>query len=162
MKKWPHHIRQAAFILLFCGQPLLLRAQENPGDLSETTSLIFAIFRVLGSLALVVALMLALIYLIKKTGINKDLRENSLIRVLDNKMVAPKKYIAIVEIAGKTVSVGVSDHNINLLTEIEPSVLRDLPTASRSSSSPSLPLQFSRLLAKARGKSSFKVKEDEN
>ncbi len=96
----------------------------------------------------------------KKAGINKGLRDTSLIRVLDNKMVAPKKYIAIVEIAGKTVSLGVTDHNINLLTEIDPSALNALPSNSTLSSSSSLPLKFSGLLAKARGEHSSKVEND--
>lgn len=149
MKNWQNHILRASLAALFLSLPGLLCAQENPADLGESTSLLLAILKVASSLAVVIALMMAFVYLVKKTGINKGLKDNSLIRVLDNKMVAPKKYIAIVEIAGKTLALGVTDHNINLLSELEPAAISSLHTATRVSSSASFPQQFAGFLAKA-------------
>ncbi len=161
IKTRPNISRLASLAFLFLCYPGLLYAQDNPNDLSETTSLLLAIFKVVGSLAVVVALMLAFVFLIKKIGLNQGLRETSLIRVLDNKMVAPKKYIAIVEIAGKTVSLGVTDHSINLLTEIEPSAVSNLDSSSSVSSPASLPKQFADLLAKATGRHSLKMEKND-
>jgi flagellar biosynthetic protein FliO len=161
MKKLQNHIDCLFLTLVFLGQPGVLLAQENPSGYSETASLISAIFKVVGSLAVVVALMVVFIYLLKKTGINRGLRENSLIQVLETKMVAPKKYIAIVEIAGKAVSLGVTENNITLLTEVEPSRLSGLNSPLGASSSTSLPQQFAGFLAKATGRNISKAGKDD-
>jgi|GEM_PF-1207385 len=89
-------------------------------DLRETTSLMTAIFKVTGSLTLVIGLMLMLFFLFKKFGLNKGLSPSgSLVNVLESRLVAPKKYVAIIEIASKCVAVGITDNSMTLLTEID-------------------------------------------
>jgi len=100
------------------GQAMAASGQPQAG-MTETASLIGAIFKVLGSLAVVIALMVGLVYLLKKAGLNQGMRGSSIIKVLDTQMVAPKKYITIVEIGGKTVSLGITDQNITMLTELD-------------------------------------------
>jgi flagellar biosynthetic protein FliO len=132
------------------GDPAL--TSGPPGDLSETKNLISAIFKVVSSLIVVVALMLGFVYLLKRFGINKGLQSSSMVKVLETKMVAPKKYIAIVEVAGKTLSIGVTDHNINLLTELDSATVKQFQSASEETHSPKITNKFAALLAKATGK----------
>jgi flagellar biogenesis protein FliO len=79
-----------------------------------------AIFKVTGSLTLVIGIMLLLFFLFRKIGLNKGLSQSgSLINVLESRLVAPKKYVAIIEIASKCVAVGITDNSMTLLTEID-------------------------------------------
>lgn len=115
-------------------------------DLRETTSLVTAIFKVLGSLAVVVGLMLLLFFLLKKYGFNKGLSATgSLINVVESRMIAPKKYIAVVEIANKCVAVGITDNSMTLLTDVDNSFINDSNAPRQKSST----VPFSGLLKKA-------------
>ena len=87
--------------------------------LPATTSLISTIGKVFGALLVVVGLMLVLLYFIKRVGIGSGRsRGGSAIAVLETRMVAPRKYIAIVEIADKCLALGITEHNINLLADL--------------------------------------------
>ena len=98
-------------------EPALAAAATSP----ETPSLLSAIVKVFGSLLVVVGLMLVLLYFIKRSGLGSGQgRSGSAIAVLETRMVAPKKYIAIVEIADKCLAIGITDHNINLLADLGP------------------------------------------
>lgn len=101
-----------------------LAAEPTPSPvvpLAETSSLLTAIAKVFGSLLVVVGLMLLLLYFIKRTGLGTGLgRGGSAITILETRMVAPKKYITIVEIAGRCLALGITDQAINLLTELGP------------------------------------------
>lgn len=97
----------------------------------QTMSLLTAILKMAGSLAVVVTLMFLLLYFLKKTGLNQGGgRAGSLIRVMDTRMIAPKKYIAIVEIADQCLAVGITEHNINLLTVLGDEVKTSLGVAA--------------------------------
>lgn len=116
-------MRIAPITLLVCicflGQDALAASSPTSG-LNETSSLFSAIMKVAGSLGLVLALMVMLIYFVKKSGLSQGgSGAGSMIKVLDTRMVAQKKYIAIVEIAGKCIAVGITDHNINMLTSLD-------------------------------------------
>jgi flagellar biosynthetic protein FliO len=101
-----------------------LAAEPPPASalpLSETTSLLAAITKVTGSLLVVVGLMLLLLHFIKRTGLGSGgSRSGSAITVLETRMVAPKKYIAIVEIAGHCLALGITDHTISRLADLGP------------------------------------------
>ena len=115
-------------------------------DLRETTSLVTAIFKVMGSLATVVGLMLLLFFLFKKFGFNKGLsRSGSLIKVIESRLVAPKKYIAIVEIADKCVAVGITDNSITMLTDVDSTFAENSKNSKNHDEAPS----FTGLLKKA-------------
>ena len=89
--------------------------------LSETASLLTAMAKVFGSLVVVVGLMLLLLHLIKRAGLGSGgSRAGSAITILETRMVAPKKYIAIVEIAGQCLALGITDHAITRLTDLDP------------------------------------------
>ena len=114
--------------------------------LPETPSLLSAIVKVFGSLLVVVGLMLVLLYFIKRSGLGSGQgRSGSAISVLETRMVAPKKYIAIVEIADKCLAIGITDHNINLLADLGPEAKSSL--ASQTMAKPGA--SFARLLSKS-------------
>ncbi|MDD5758829.1 MAG: flagellar biosynthetic protein FliO [Desulfobulbaceae bacterium] len=97
----------------------------------ENASLLAAITKVFGSLLVVVGLILVLLYCIKRAGFGSGRgRVGSAIAVLESRMVAPKKYIAIVEIADKCLAVGITDHGINLLADLGPEVKESLARQS--------------------------------
>ena len=97
--------------------------------LSETTSLLTAMIKVIGALIVVVGLMLLLLHFLKRTGLaSGGSRRGSAITVLETRMVAPKKYIAIVEIAGHCLALGITDHTITRLTDLGPEA-KDLLTS---------------------------------
>ncbi len=99
--------------------------------LSETTSLLTAIAKVTGSLIVVIGLMLLLLHVIKRTGLGSgQTRNGSAITVLETRMVAPKKYITIVEIAGQCLALGVTDHAITRLADLGPEAMARLTSPS--------------------------------
>lgn len=118
---------------------------------SQTTDLVVAIFKVLGALALVVGLMVLLAFFFRKMGMaNSGFRKGSLITVVDTRMIAPKKYVAVLKIGPEYVVVGITDQNISLLNKLEDSdELKSLvkDTLDR----PAMPLasSFASLLQKA-------------
>lgn len=91
------------------------------GRLNATSSLIAAIAKIIGSLAVVLTLMLLLLYIIKKLGLGKGgiTKSGSQIKIIETRMVAPKKYIVIAQIAGKVLALGVTENSINMLTDLE-------------------------------------------
>ena len=70
----------------------------------ESASLFTAILKVAGSLGLVIGIMLLIVMLIKKLGLSgQTMRPGSMINILETRMLAPKKYLAVVETAKRTV-----------------------------------------------------------
>ena len=122
-----------------------------PPPAAETASLLLAIVKVVASLLLVVGLMLLLAHLMKKIGLSSTaIRPGSLIRVLDNRMIAPKRYVAVLEIGGEYVVVGITDQNITLLSRLENSTELEQLLAERQAGRPAgLGSSFAALLHKA-------------
>jgi flagellar biosynthetic protein FliO len=87
---------------------------------SETMNLMAAVARMAGALALVVGLLLLLIYILKKSGLAQGVKGGGTrIKIIETRMVAPKKYIAIADVAGQYMALGITEHNINLLTRLK-------------------------------------------
>lgn len=110
------------------GPALAMAAEQGPAAAdstvlagnSETMTLAVAIVKVFGSLALVVGLMLLVMHFVKKLGIGRAMLESGkLIDVIDSRMIAPKKYVAVVRIAGECVALGVTDQQITLLANVD-------------------------------------------
>lgn len=86
----------------------------------ESASLFFAILKVVGSLVLVIGIMLLVIVLIKKLGLTgPTMRSGSLINILETRMLAPKKHIAVLEIAKQYLVIGITDHQISLIARLD-------------------------------------------
>ncbi|OGQ99811.1 MAG: flagellar biosynthetic protein FliO [Deltaproteobacteria bacterium RIFOXYD12_FULL_55_16] len=162
--------------LLFC--PLLLLAAEQPGgELSagalpsaippaltgnqEALSLTFTIFKTLGSLSLVIGLMLLLLFWLRKMGLAQGCsRQEGLIAVLDSQMLAPKKQVSVLEVAGTYLVVGLSEQQITLLATLAPNDRLNDTARLRKTFTP-LPTSFAALLNKAaQGISDLKLKKE--
>ena len=150
-----------ANLLYSLSSPVLLLAAEQlgagtapgiPATLAgsqETLSLTTTIFKTLGSLALVVGLMLLLLVWIRKMGlIRVGARQEGLITVLDSQMLAPKKQVSVLEVAGTYLVVGLTEQQITLLATLAPNDRLTNAAQSRQPPSP-LPASFASLLNKA-------------
>ncbi|MBU0484020.1 MAG: flagellar biosynthetic protein FliO [Proteobacteria bacterium] len=132
---------------------LISAAEENlasggllTSQVRETASLFGAIMKVTGALAIVVGLMMLVIWLIKKAGLGQGSSQHgSLISILDTRMIAPKKYVAVLDIAGEFVVVGITDQNINLLSKLDKITLPEKPAEKTGAKTAS----FSGLLDRA-------------
>ncbi|MBU0729187.1 MAG: flagellar biosynthetic protein FliO [Proteobacteria bacterium] len=120
-------------------------------EFKETTSLVTALLKVVGSLVLVIGLMLLLVSFIKKLGLSGNrIKSSSLISVLDTRMIAPKKFVAVLEVANEFILVGITDQQINLLSKLENTdVLSHMK--KDHSVNPSITSSFAAIFNKAKG-----------
>ena len=82
----------------------------------ETISLATALIKTMGSLAVVLGLLFLLVLLLKKMGFSRSAASRQgLIRILDIQPLSPKKQVAILDLAGEYVAVGVTEQAISLL-----------------------------------------------
>lgn len=118
---------------------------------SETLTLIVAIIKVVGSLAVVVGLMLLAMHFVKKLGIGRAmLQSGKLIDIIDSRMIAPKKYVTVVKIADECVALGVTDQQITMLAKLKDYSLDDAEAGSGSKQERRR-ASFSSVLEKAAG-----------
>lgn len=117
----------------------------------ETISLLAAIFKAAGALILVVGLMLLFVVLMKKIGLSRGrFKPHSLINVLDIHTLAPKKHVAVLDVAGEFIVIGITDQQINMLTRLEKNTLA-APAALEKNPDGSLP-PFMQVFSKALNK----------
>lgn len=115
----------------------------------ETISLATALFKTVGALVVVVGLMLLTLHLIRKAGLARTgHRRGGLIRVLDTQMLGPKKYVAVLEVAGQFMAVGITDQQISLLTPLAEND-RLSKAAHSTTSGDHLPASFAAVLNRA-------------
>jgi flagellar protein FliO/FliZ len=161
-----------ASLLYHLSCPLMLLAAEQLGEGAasaipatltgnqETLSLTTAIFKTLGSLIIVVGLMLLLLFWIRKMGLAKGgSSQEGLITVLDSQMLAPKKQVSVLEVAGTYLVVGLTEQQITLLATLSPNDRLTNAAHSRKTLAP-LPASFASMLNKAaQGISDLKQKK---
>lgn len=102
--------------------------QEKPGDflnykdptIPEPPSLLASGWKMFYTLAIVLALMFLIVYVFKKVVLKNSVLggNDKLIKVLSTGFLGPKKTIALVEVAGEVLVLGISDDNISLLAQI--------------------------------------------
>ena len=152
--------------------PLMLLAAEPIGggtggtaplltDNQETLSLTTAFFKTIGSLVIVVGLMLLLLFWVRKMGLAKGgCSQEGLITVLDSQILAPKKQVSILEVAGTYLVVGLTEQQITLLATLDANDrLRE--AAQSRKTLPPLPASFASMLNKAtQGISKLKHKKE--
>jgi flagellar protein FliO/FliZ len=92
----------------------------------DSISFFWSFFKMLASLAVVIALMIGAMYLLKKyfyqpsTAING----NSMIRIISTCHLNPKNSILLVDVLGQVMLLGVSNHQMSILGTItDPEVL---------------------------------------
>ncbi|MCK9293671.1 MAG: flagellar biosynthetic protein FliO [Desulfobulbaceae bacterium] len=99
-------------------------------DLARTTSLALTVMKVMGALILTVGIMLLLAAWFRKLGLSRaGLQQGKLITIIDTKMIAPKKYVAVVQVADETLALGITDQQITMLTRLaaNPAQVRQSP-----------------------------------
>jgi flagellar biogenesis protein FliO len=102
--------------------------EEKEGN---SVGLVSSGLRMLTTLSLVLGLIFLLFFWFKKYVLkNTAFGGGKLVNVLSTSFIAPKKNIALVEIAGEILVLGVSDQNISLLTNIrEPRRVEEIKSA---------------------------------
>ena len=98
---------------------------------SEPVSLLSSGLRMVTTLSLVLGLIFLLFFGFKKYVLkNSAFGGGKLVQVLSTNFLAPKKNIALVEVAGEILVLGVSDQSISLLTSIrEPDRIEEIKNA---------------------------------
>ena len=98
---------------------------------SEPVSFLSSGLRMVTTLSLVLGLIFLLFFGFKKYVLkNTAFGGGKLVQVLSTNFLAPKKNIALVEVAGEILVLGVSDQNISLLTSIrEPDRIEEIKNA---------------------------------
>lgn len=86
---------------------------------TETVSLAAALMKAFGALILVIGLMLLLTKLFRRLGTGCGGMNQGLINILETRMIAPKKQVAVIEVGGECVVVGITDQQISLITRLE-------------------------------------------
>jgi len=154
LRQMPAAFSVCLAILLFSAFPSLAAEETAPGLLStgsqETISLTATIFKAMGSLIIVLAVIFLLLHLIKKSGLLRNaIRQGGLINVLDLRVLAPRKQVAVLEVAGEYIVIGISDQQITLLHTLESSERLRQSAAGRQAEAPGLPPAFAAFLHRA-------------
>jgi flagellar biogenesis protein FliO len=86
----------------------------------EQQDLIFTGLKMVGALALIVGLMLLSLHFLKRwrTGVSRRSPESQ-VQILDVRMLAPKKSVALIEVAGDRLLLGVGAETVTLLSKID-------------------------------------------
>ncbi len=80
-----------------------------------------AIGKLLAAFLVIAALMALLFKGMKKMGLGHgSMSQGGLISVLDTKLIAPKKYISVVRVAGEDLAIAISDNSFSLLCKLGP------------------------------------------
>jgi flagellar protein FliO/FliZ len=81
----------------------------------------FDIVKAFVPLILIVGLLYAVLYFVRKNGITIKGKKSSLVKieVLSTQSIIPKKYISVVRVQDKFLVLGISDNSVSLLKEIE-------------------------------------------
>ena len=87
---------------------------------SLTESVLPSLTRIGLSLCVIVAIIYLTIFLLKKLSGNRiGGKKGTAIQVVETTYLAPKKSVCLLKLADRAVLVGITDNNINLLTELE-------------------------------------------
>ena len=113
-----------------------------PDALTTTLQMVTALGIVLG--------VLLVVYYFMRRFLKRDRggSNQQLIRVVANQYVGIKKNIALVEVPGAVLVVGISNENISMLTKIEDKIVLDSIRQERSRITPSFTDHLQRLTAR--------------
>jgi flagellar biogenesis protein FliO len=117
-------------------------------------TMIWAVVKMILALGMVCTLLVFLVRLLKRNGLaRKDFPANSGVRLLTTQLIAPQKYISLVEIGEEILALGISEAQITLLAKIENKefVARMVDRSSARSDAFSLSQFFSALPLKSKG-----------
>lgn len=92
--------------------PLNLEAHKKAS--SENGSL----FRILFTLSMLGLVVTGAYFFLRKYSVPKDRKHQTQIKVLQQHYLGPKKSLAIVRVAGESILIGVTDHNISMIKSL--------------------------------------------
>jgi flagellar protein FliO/FliZ len=92
--------------------PLNLEKQKNAG--TEGSSW----FRILMTLSILGLVGCGAFIFLRKYSVPKDRKHQTQIKVLQQHFLGPKKSLAIVRVAGESILIGVTDHNISMIKSL--------------------------------------------
>jgi len=86
----------------------------------DSMSFFWSFMKMLTTLSMVIGMMIGALYLMKKYFYRSPVATGSsgLIRVISSHHLGPKKSIMLVEVLGEIILLGVSDHQMSMLTTI--------------------------------------------
>ena len=102
----------------------------------------------LGSLILVLACIFLFAFLIKKSNLLRHGGHKNPIKIIATQPLTNKSRVQIIEVHGKQYLLGVSDQSVNLLDQLETSII-DNESAMEVQSTPSFSAAFASVLSKA-------------
>ncbi len=87
----------------------------------ETMNLALALVKVALALAVVVGLLVVAVRLARRFGLGQlaGIAGQGDIRVIESKMIAPKRYVTVVAVGSELLALGVSEQNVNLLCRLD-------------------------------------------
>jgi flagellar protein FliO/FliZ len=104
-------------LLLFLLPPLFCWAAE-PAAPAPPPGLLSGGLRALGGLVLVVGLMLLIYALYKRRGGLLPGNRSNLVKVVETRHLGPKKALALVEVRGEELLIGIGSDQINLICRL--------------------------------------------
>ena len=129
---------------------LLLLLPELCLAAEESFGLASAGLKMIGVLALVVGLLLGCLYLLRR--LSPAVARGGLLsremRLLAQYPLGPKRILALVKVGSRTLLLGVTEANINLLTEVQDQALIDRLEGFKEGNG----IKFSRILKRARSR----------
>ncbi len=96
---------------------------------------LFDIIKLIFPLLLIIGLLSGLLLLVKKIQFNGSRIIQSNIKVVHTLMLMPKKYMSFVKINDRIIVLGISDHNITLIKELNANELEINESNNTSGSS---------------------------
>ncbi len=103
-----------------------------------------AIGTMLGSLILVLACIFLFAFLMKKSNLIRHGGQHSPIKVISTQALTNKSRVQIIEVRGKQYLLGVSEHSVNLLDQLDPAQEEDIDIPEN----PSFKTAFTSVLSK--------------
>jgi flagellar biosynthetic protein FliO len=97
---------------------------------ADQQGLIFTGLKMVGALALILGLMLLSLHFLKRYRLGMNRRSpESQVQILDVRMLAPKKSIALVEVAGERLLLGVGTETVTMLSRFDSQPQQLMPEA---------------------------------
>jgi flagellar protein FliO/FliZ len=118
-----------------------------------------AIGTMLGSLLLVLACIFLFAFLMKKSNLMRHGGYKSPIKIIATQPLTNKSRVQIIEVHGKQYLLGVSEHSVNLIDQLEMSVETE-KNQTEIQNSPSLAAAFSQVLSSKLGNKRRKNNND--
>jgi flagellar biosynthetic protein FliO len=121
--KW---ICLAALTLLYAAGPICygqieandLTSEKENNSLNDLDNPMELLFRMMGGLLIVIALMMAVFYLSKRVLPKLNRNPGKKIQILETTMLGPRKYLHVIKVANQRLLLGSTNDRINMLAHL--------------------------------------------